>query len=181
MERLRNWLGMLVFFAVLFILIGGWLSYANAADGCSRVMPCYGVGNTDVMRVRSHHRGSYRLDHSTRRLVGSINYKLRKWVRKSGKCGLGREVLTTYYMSGRRTANGERFRPNGLTAASLKHAFGTRLRVTNPATGRSVVVRVNDRGPFTIAELDLARGAAVAIGMRTSLYLCVEPVSFASD
>jgi rare lipoprotein A len=44
--------------------------------------------------------------------------------------------------------------------------FGTRLRVTNPKTGRSVVVRVNDRGPFVRGRsLDLARGAAVALGM----------------
>ena len=72
----------------------------------------------------------------------------------------------SYYSTGARTANGERFNPNGFTAAHRSLPFGTRLHVTNPATGRSVVVRVNDRGPFVRGRsLDLARGAAVALGM----------------
>jgi len=72
----------------------------------------------------------------------------------------------SYYSQGRRTASGERFNPNGYTAASRTLPFGTMLRLTNPATGRSVVVRVNDRGPFVRGRsLDVARGAAVALGM----------------
>ncbi|GEP11836.1 septal ring lytic transglycosylase RlpA family protein [Methylobacterium gnaphalii] len=64
-----------------------------------------------------------------------------------------------------RTANGERFAPGGLTAAHRSLPFGTRLRVTNHATGRSVVVRINDRGPFIRGRsIDLSRGAARAIG-----------------
>lgn len=108
-------------------------------------------------------------------LVRGINAKLARWVRPSGKCAFGQsEILTTYYNSGRRTANGERFYPGGLTAAHRTMAFGTTLRVTNPHTGRSATVRINDRGPFTNAKLDLAQGAARAIGMHTSLYLCAE-------
>jgi len=65
---------------------------------------------------------------------------------------------------GRRTASGERMNPGAMTAAHRSAAFGTRLRVTH--NGRSVVVRVNDRGPFVRGRcLDLSAGAARAIGM----------------
>lgn len=65
---------------------------------------------------------------------------------------------------GRLTANGERFNQDGLTAAHKSLPFGTRVRVTNLANGRSVVVRINDRGPYVAGRsLDLARGAARAI------------------
>jgi rare lipoprotein A len=75
-------------------------------------------------------------------------------------------IRASFYSSGHRTASGERFNPHGYTAASRTMPFGTRLRVTNPKTGRSVVVRVNDRGPFVRGRgLDLARGAAAALGM----------------
>lgn len=75
-------------------------------------------------------------------------------------------VKASFYSQGRRTASGEHFNPDGYTAASRTLPFGTKLRVTNPATGRSVIVRVNDRGPFVKGRsLDLSRGAAAAIGM----------------
>lgn len=67
---------------------------------------------------------------------------------------------------GRRTANGERFDMNELTAAHKTLPFGTKLRVTNARNGRSVIVRINDRGPFVGNRvIDLSRGAAAAIGM----------------
>lgn len=70
---------------------------------------------------------------------------------------------------GRKTANGERFNQDGLTAAHRTLPFGTKLRVTNTRTGKSVVVRVNDRGPFSGRRiLDLSRGAAKSIGMINS-------------
>ncbi|HEY0146872.1 MAG TPA: septal ring lytic transglycosylase RlpA family protein [Methylovirgula sp.] len=79
----------------------------------------------------------------------------------------GSLIYASYYSSGYRTASGERFNPNGYTAAHRSLPFGTRLQVINPRTGRSVVVRINDRGPFVRGRsLDLARGAAFAIGMR---------------
>ncbi len=67
---------------------------------------------------------------------------------------------------GRRTASGEAFDMFGMTAAHRTLPFGTRLRVTNPRTGASVVVRVNDRGPFSGNRLiDLSRAAAQQIGL----------------
>jgi rare lipoprotein A len=79
----------------------------------------------------------------------------------------GSLIRASYYCSGTRTASGEHFNPNGFTAAHRTLPFGTRVAVTNPANGRTVVVRINDRGPFVRGvSLDLARGAAFAIGMR---------------
>jgi len=77
--------------------------------------------------------------------------------------------MASYYKSGRRTANGERFNPMGLTAAHRSLPFGTKVRVTQVKTGRSVVVRINDRGPFVRGRIiDLALGAARAIGLNHS-------------
>jgi rare lipoprotein A len=67
------------------------------------------------------------------------------------------------------TANGERYNPGGLTAAHRTLPFGTRVRVTSPSTGRSVVVRINDRGPYAGNRvIDLSVGAARAIGLTSS-------------
>jgi rare lipoprotein A len=65
-----------------------------------------------------------------------------------------------------RTACGERYDPNKFTAAHRNLPFGTRLRVTDPRSQRSVVVTVNDRGPFTRGRvLDLSLAAAKALHM----------------
>lgn len=67
------------------------------------------------------------------------------------------------------TANGERYNSGGLTAAHRTLPFGTKVRVTSPNTGRSVVVRINDRGPFIPGRIiDLSIGAAQAIGLTKS-------------
>jgi rare lipoprotein A len=67
---------------------------------------------------------------------------------------------------GRLTANGERFNAHALTAAHRTLPFGTRVRVVNQKTGRSVVVRINDRGPFIKGRvIDLAHSAARQIGL----------------
>ena len=100
-----------------------------------------------------------------------------KYVKRSGNCA-GQEILASSYSSGKRTASGERFYANGNTAAARTWPIGTSLTVTNPKNGRSIVVRVNDTGPWGIAyrmgaRLDLARGAAQRIGMHGSQYVCV--------
>ena len=70
-------------------------------------------------------------------------------------------------LEGRKTASGERFNPQNLTAAHKTLPFGTLLRVENPANGRSVVVRVNDRGPFVKGrDLDLSAQAAKELGIK---------------
>ena len=68
---------------------------------------------------------------------------------------------------GRLTANGERFDMNELTAAHKTLPFGTRVLVHNPRTGKEVVVRINDRGPFIKGRvIDLSKAAAKALGMK---------------
>jgi rare lipoprotein A len=88
------------------------------------------------------------------------------------------QTVATWYgdeHAGKRTASGERFNPNDLTTAHRSLPFGTCLRVSNPKTGRSVSVRVNDRGPFTKGVLlDLSHGAARAIGMRSTQSVSVD-------
>jgi rare lipoprotein A len=77
--------------------------------------------------------------------------------------------MASYYKSGKVTANGERFNPHGLTAAHRKLKFGTKVRVTNMRNGKSVVVRINDRGPFIGGRvIDLSLGAAKVIGLTKS-------------
>jgi rare lipoprotein A len=68
--------------------------------------------------------------------------------------------------AGRRTSNGEIYNPEGLTAASKTLPIGSHVRVMNPDTGKSVVVRINDRGPYVRGRsLDLSHGAAQRIGL----------------
>lgn len=70
---------------------------------------------------------------------------------------------------GQRTASGERFEPQAMTAAHRSLPFGTRVRVTHVSTGRSVVVRINDRGPFHGGRIiDLAAGPARALGLTSA-------------
>jgi len=80
------------------------------------------------------------------------------------------EGLASWYggkFHGRRTASGERFDRHAFTAAHRTLPFGTRVRVRSLATGREVVVRINDRGPFKAKRIiDLSEAAMVALGVR---------------
>ena len=77
--------------------------------------------------------------------------------------------LASYYADkyqGRKTANGETFDTTRLTAAHRTLPFGTRVRVTNVVNGKSVIVRVNDRGPFVAGRvIDLSPAAAKQLDM----------------
>ncbi len=75
----------------------------------------------------------------------------------------------SYYHESKKTASGERFDPDGLTAAHRTLPFGTRIRVTNLSNNQAVMVRINDRGPFIRSRsIDLSAGAAAAIGMKSA-------------
>jgi rare lipoprotein A len=94
------------------------------------------------------------------------------------------EGLASYYgpgLAGRPTASGEKFNPQNLTAAHRKLPFGACLRVVNMGNGRSVEVRVNDRGPFVKGRVvDVSLAAAKRLGMldkglaRVRLYRCAD-------
>ena len=92
--------------------------------------------------------------------------------------GAAASGLASWYgpgFHGRKTASGETFNAGALTAAHRSLPFGTRVRVVNKRNGRSVVVRINDRGPYGHGRvIDLSRAAARAIGIAG-----VTPVSLA--
>ena len=74
-------------------------------------------------------------------------------------------IASIYAYSGTKTASGERANPRGPTAAHRTLAFGTRVRVTHRRNGRSVTVRINDRGPFVRGRvIDLTPAGARALG-----------------
>lgn len=80
----------------------------------------------------------------------------------------------SWYHEGSRTANGERYRPDGISAAHKTLPFGTRVLVRNQRTGRSVTVRINDRGPFVRGRIiDLSRGAKQILGMDGLASVCL--------
>jgi rare lipoprotein A len=91
-------------------------------------------------------------------------------------CNSGRRVIAASYGQGQRTtSSGERFDPRGMTAAHRTLPFGTRLTVTNVKTGKSVIVVVNDRGPYTRRfDIDLSMAAAKAIGLNGTATVCIK-------
>lgn len=99
--------------------------------------------------------------------------KLAKWLsiaiisscflaeRAGSECG-----IASIYWEGTQTANGERYHPDGISAAHKTLPFGTRVAVRDVRSGRSVMVRINDRGPFIDGRIiDLSRGAASVLGI----------------
>jgi rare lipoprotein A len=89
-------------------------------------------------------------------------------------CNGGRRIVSAYYWEGRHTASGQPFNPHGMTAAHRTLPFGTRLDVTNPRTGKTVNVLINDRGPYVRGvSLDLSLGAAQAIGLHGTGSVCI--------
>jgi rare lipoprotein A len=86
--------------------------------------------------------------------------------RDAGDTKAASQGVASFYTEGTETASGEKFDTNDLTAAHPTLPFGTRLRVTNVASGQSVTVRVNDRGPYVHGRVvDVSHSAADALGM----------------
>jgi rare lipoprotein A len=80
--------------------------------------------------------------------------------------GGGSNGVASFYWQPQRVASGGWFNPNAMTAAHKTLPFGTRVRVTHASNGRSVIVRINDRGPYVRGRIiDLSRAAASIIGM----------------
>ncbi|MEP9377841.1 septal ring lytic transglycosylase RlpA family protein [Aquabacter sp. CN5-332] len=78
---------------------------------------------------------------------------------------VGQTGMASYYWQGKGTASGERFNASALTAAHRSLPFNTKVKVTNLRNGRSVVVRINDRGPFVRGRIiDVSRAAASELG-----------------
>ena len=115
-----------------------------------------------------HHRGHRMLRRAAAATTGRLTADHASSFGPSSAAGA--LVRASWYGGGERlssrTASGEHFNSGGLTAAHRSLPFGTRVSVTNVRTGASVVVRINDRGPYVHGRsLDLAHGAARAIGL----------------
>ena len=98
-------------------------------------------------------------------VAGMTAFQTSSWA----QCG-----TASWYHEGARTATGERYNPDGITAAHKTLPFGTKVRVENRRTGRSVIVRINDRGPFVRGRIiDLSRGAKRVLGMDGLASVCL--------
>ena len=122
--------------------------------------------------ARAHH-ASKRRSHQ-HRLLRTI---ARRHARVHDGGSSAHSGMASYYHEPERLASGGRFNPNALTAAHKTLPFGTKVRVTNSRNGQSVVVTINDRGPFVGGRvIDLSAAAAGAINMKSA---GVAPVSLA--
>jgi len=131
------------------------------------VLTCVGCATAPVQEPSpSPYESSVRITASPERV------RLKQPSSSSSQSGQASYYADRY--QGRSTASGEPYDKNALTAAHRKLAFGTRVRVTNEANGKSVVVRINDRGPFVKGRIiDLSRAAFNAIGNTASGVLSV--------
>ncbi len=127
-------------------------------------------GTATEASAKSHHH--YRHHHRNHEASNGGTANAPSWMNAnasvSASSGTGRSFsgMASYYgnESGSRTASGQRMNANAMTAAHRSLPFGTKLRVTHG--GRSVIVTINDRGPFVRGRvLDLSTGAARAIGL----------------
>lgn len=115
---------------------------------------------------KSYSKKKYAKKTSTKKRYAKKSNSKKKYASKKNYGG-GSTGIASYYWQGQMTASGERFNPGALTAAHRSLPFGTRVRVTNHSNGRSVVVRINDRGPFIKGRIiDLSSAAAGVIGMK---------------
>ncbi len=102
-----------------------------------------------------------------RKYAKKRTYKKRKYAYRSSGKGYARTGIASFYWQPQALASGGRFNPNALTAAHKTLPFGTLVRVTHLRNGRSVTVRINDRGPYIKGRIiDLSRRAAGVIKMR---------------
>jgi rare lipoprotein A len=117
-------------------------------------------------KSRHHHHRHHHHHHHTRAKTDGASWRNASASIGAPSSGHSFSGIASYYgnESGSKTASGQRFNQNAMTAAHRTLPFGTKLRVTHG--GRSVVVTINDRGPFIRGRvLDLSTGAARAIGL----------------
>jgi rare lipoprotein A len=142
------------------------------ALGAASLAAC---AQSSVVSQKSEHRASRQAsierDRSTssvmKRRVASVKRHTPFAPRRdAGDTKAASQGVASFYTEGTETASGEKFDTNDLTAAHPTLPFGTRLRVTNVASGQSVTVRVNDRGPYVQGRVvDVSHSAADALGM----------------
>ncbi len=124
------------------------------------------IGLTDCTSVPRYHSESTPRHKTAKQLPKKTKNKVPLLIKGSNHTAI---LTSSYYgpkFHGRPTASGEIFDMNGLTAAHKTLQLGTIIKVTYPKTGKSVIVKVNDRGPFIAGrDLDLSLGAAKKLGL----------------
>jgi rare lipoprotein A len=120
------------------------------------------TANPEVATTRSGAGGSFKTA-----ALAPVHRKPLPYFRAPHASPKSFDGMASFYSEGAQVATGAHFDPNGLTAAHRWLPFGTRVRVSDPRTGRSIVVTINDRGPFVQGRvLDLSVGAARALGIQ---------------
>lgn len=147
---------------------------ANAAYECmgpaASCAKAHAHGSKTAYKNASYKKAAYQT--SGKKTYG---YKASKKSYSVASSGGGHSGMASYYWQPQRVASGGWFNPNAMTAAHKTLPFGTKVRVTNRNNGRSVVVTINDRGPYVKGRIiDLSRAAAQQVGMTGS---GVAPVS----
>jgi len=147
----------------------GTMTRPRTAIACVAATLLVGGTATEASaKSRHHHRASHHHRHQAQEASNASSDWRNANASMTPSSGTGRSFsgMASYYgnESGSRTASGQRFNQNALTAAHRSLPFGTKLRVTHG--GSSVIVTINDRGPFVRGRvLDLSTGAARAIGL----------------
>jgi rare lipoprotein A len=125
---------------------------------------------TQKSELRASRQASLDQDRTTSSMMKRRVAAVRKYTRVASRKEAGGKTashgVASFYTEGTKTASGEKFNTMEMTAAHPTLPFGTKLRVTNVASGRSVTVRVNDRGPYVEGRVvDVSYSAADALGM----------------
>jgi rare lipoprotein A len=136
--------------------------YSTSADAA---IARHGGTQTSSRHASVHHTKALRHSAAHRAQHGSSAAHRVSGAKKPGRGG-AMSGMASWYAEGARTASGVRFNPNAMTAAHRTLPFGTRVLVTARATGRTVTVTINDRGPFVGGRvIDLSREAARQLGL----------------
>jgi rare lipoprotein A len=125
---------------------------------------------TQKSELRASRQASLDQGRTTSSMMKRRVAAVRKYTRVASRKEAGGKTashgVASFYTEGTKTASGEKFNTMEMTAAHPTLPFGTKLRVTNVASGRSVTVRVNDRGPYVEGRVvDVSYSAADALGM----------------
>ncbi|HMN38036.1 MAG TPA: septal ring lytic transglycosylase RlpA family protein [Hyphomicrobium sp.] len=166
--------------ALLAVVAGAFVSASGA--NAANIWNCTAPANVCAKRLAKAAKAKSVKHHHHAKTAKSKHHHAKAWHKKSRKgahkphkrnkaasYGGGQSGIASWYggkFHGRKTASGERYNQNALTAAHRSLPFGTRVRVTNTTNGNAVIVRINDRGPFVGGRvIDLSRAAANSIGI----------------
>ena len=161
------------FFAMATIAVAALTANTMTAAAWECTGPAYACGGEKVSKGKKS--ASYKKSSGKSYAYKKSKKSYDSYADNSG--GYSISGKASYYWQPQRVASGGWFNPNAMTAAHKTLPFGTKVRVTNKNNGKSVVVTINDRGPYVAGRvIDLSKAAAHAISMQGS---GVVPVSVA--